>query len=144
VRGETREVSAEAGSRTLGFLATVLACAVSTGLIVITATVLVVDGLRSGDELANLELRFYVIVGGTLAGILLAAYVAWRLLEPITSTYRRGALAIVSAFATVLVMLVCAGIHQLFGRDGLLTFLAVCGVASALLARQARRFRAHI
>lgn len=134
----------EGGGRTLGFLAIVLACAVSTGLIVITATVLVVDALRSADGSANLELRFYLIVGGTLVGILLAAYVAWRLLEPITSTYRRGALAMVSAFATVLVMLVCAGINQLFGRDGLLTFLGVCGVTSALLARQARRLRAHI
>ena len=134
----------EGSTRTLGFLAIVLACAVSTGLILITATVLVVDALRSGDGSANLELRFYMIVGGTLAGILLAAYVAWRLLEPITSTYRRGALAMVSAFATVLVMLVCAGINQLFGRDGLLIFLAVCGVTSALLARQARRLGAHI
>lgn len=137
-------VSNEAGSRTLGFLATVLACAVSTGLIVITATVLAVDALRSGNGSTNLELRLYLIVGGTLAGILLAACVAWRLLEPITSTYRRGGLAMVSAFATVLVMLVCAGINQMFGRLGLLTFLGLCGVTSGLLARHARRLRAHV
>jgi hypothetical protein len=122
----------------------VLVCAVSTGLIVITATVLAVDALRSGNGSTTLELRLYLIVGGTLAGILLAACVAWRLLDPITSTYRRGGLAMVSAFATVLVMLVCAGIHQMFGRIGLLTFLGLCGVTSALLARHARRLRAHV
>jgi hypothetical protein len=137
-------VSNGAGSRTLGFLATVLACAVSTGLIVITATVLVVDTLRSRNGSTYVELRLYLIVGGTLAGILLAASVAWRLLEPITSTYRRGGLAMVSAFATVLVMLVCTGINQMFGRIGLLTFLALCGVTSALLGRHARRLKAHI
>ena len=137
MRGET-------GGGTLGFLATALACAISSGLTAITATVLVADELRWRYGSANLELRLYWIAGGTLAGVLLAGFVAWRLLEPITSTYRRGGLAIVSAFATVVLMLICAGVFQLFGRSGLLTLMGLCAVASALLAYRARRLKAQV
>lgn len=114
----------------------------SSGLAVITATVLVVDGLRSGGEAGNLDLRFYLLFGGTVAGILLAAVAGWHLLGPITSTYRRGGLAMVSAFATVLAMLVCIPINQRFGRAGLLILLVLSGLAAALLGRQAARLRA--
>jgi hypothetical protein len=128
----------------MGFLAAALACAVSSGLTVITATVLVADALRSRYGSANMELRLYWIAGGTLAGVLLAGGVGWRLLEPITSTYRRGGLAMVSAFATVVLMLTCTRIFELFGRTGLLTFLVTCATASALLAYQARRLKAQV
>jgi hypothetical protein len=137
VRGET-------GSGTMGFLAAALACAVSSGLTVIIATVLVADALRSRYGSANMELRLYWIAGGTLAGVLLAGCVGWRLLEPIPSTYRRGGLAMVSAFATVVLMLICTRIFELFGRTGLLTFLVTCAAASGLLAYQARRLKAQV
>jgi hypothetical protein len=125
------------------FLAVSLACAVSCGLTVITATVLVADALRSRYGSANLELRLYWIVGGTLAGLLLAGFVGWRLLEPVTSTYRRGGLAMVSAFATVILMLICTRIFELFGRTGLLTFLGFCAVISGLLGYRVRRLKAQ-
>lgn len=137
MRGET-------GSGTLGFLAAALGSAVSSGLTVITATVLVADALRSQYGSANLELRLYWIAGGTLAGVLLAGLVGWRLLEPVTSTYRRGGLAMVSAFATVVLMLICTRIFDLFGRNGLLAFLGFCAIASASLAYQARRLMAQV
>ena len=126
------------------FLAVALAGAVSIGLTVITATVLVADALRSRYGAANLELRFYWIVGGTLAGILLAGFAGWRLLDPVTSTYRRGGLAMVSAFATVVLMLLCTRIFDLFGRNGLLGFLGLCAVISAFLAYQAQRLKAQM
>jgi hypothetical protein len=126
---------------TLGFLATALVCGVATGLTVVTATALVADALRSEYGTDNLELRLYWIVGGTLAGVLLAAFIAWRLLEPVTSAYRRGGLAMVAAFATVVLMLVCTPIFELFGRSGLLAFLAFCLLISALLAHRARRLK---
>jgi hypothetical protein len=103
--------------------------------------VLLVDGLRSGADAGNLDLRFYLLFGGTLSGILLAAFVAWRLIGPVASTYRRGGLAMVCAFATVLVMLVCIPVNQLLGRGGLIALFALLGVAAALLARQALRLR---
>ena len=110
---------------------------VSLGLVVITATVLGVDALRSGQPPA-LNPAFYLLFGGTLGGILAAAGMAWWLLGPIESTYRRGGLAMVSGFATVLLMLICIPVHQLLGRSGLFGLLAVRGGA-ALLARRARR-----
>jgi hypothetical protein len=133
VSGEPRESS----GRTIGFLAVALGCAVLAGVGVITATVLLVDALRSGSDPANLTLRFYLLFGGTLAGVLLAAFAGWRLLGPMTSTYRRGGLAIVCSFATVLAMLVCIPVNQHFGRAGLLVLLALSGFSSALLARRA-------
>jgi len=128
----------------LGFLAAALASAVLTGLTGITATVLIADALRSRNGAANVELRFYLIAGGTIAGLVLAAFVAWRLLEPIASTYRRGGLAMVAAFATVVLMLVCTGVFQLFGRAGLLSLLGFSAVTSTLLAFQARRLKPEV
>lgn len=128
----------------LGFLAAALASSVLTGLTAITATVLVADALRSRHGAANLEFRFYLIAGGTIAGLVLAGFVAWRLLEPIASTYRRGGLAMVAAFATVVLMLICTGVFQLFGRAGLLSLLSFSAVTSALLAFQARRLKPQV
>jgi hypothetical protein len=130
------------GNGTLGFLAAALACAVAVGLVVVTATVLLVDALRGGPHQETLTLRLYLVFGGTLAGILLAAGAAWRLLEPISSPYRRGGLAMVSGFATVLFMLVCIPINQLLGRAGLFILLGLSGIAAMVLARQARRLGA--
>lgn len=121
------------------FVAVVVSCATSAGLLVITATVLGVDALRTDSGPADLNLSFYLLVGGTLFGILLAAYAAWHLLAPVDSTYRRGGLAIVSAFATTAIMLICIPIHQLLGRTGLLVLLCLSGVTTLALARLARR-----
>ena len=123
----------------LGFVAAVAACAVSVGLLVITTTVLGVDALRTDGGPRSLDLSFYLLVGGTLSGILLAAYAAWRLLAPVQSVYHRGGLSIVCAFATVLLMLICIPVNQLLGRSGLLTLIGVSGLAAVSLARRARR-----
>jgi len=123
----------------VGFVAAVVASAVSVGLLVISGTVLAVDALRSGTNPSDLDLSFYLLVGGTLSGIMLAAYAAWRLLAPVGSAYRRGGLSMVCAFATILLMLICIPVNQLFGRTGLLLLLVVSGLAAAASARQARR-----
>jgi hypothetical protein len=114
-----------------------MACAVSLGLLIITATVLGVDALRPKSGAGNLDQSFYLLVGGTLGGIFLAGYAGWRLLDLIPSTYRRGALSVVCGFATVLLMLICIPVHQLLGRTGLYLLLGVCGVVAALLGRRA-------
>jgi hypothetical protein len=120
-------------------LAAALAGAIAIGLVVVTATVLLVDLLKGGTYPDNLTLRLYLLFGGTVAGILAAAGAAWRLLRPIPSLYRRGGLAIVSGFATVLLMLVCIPIHQTFGQSGLLVTMGVSGLAAVLLAVRSRR-----
>jgi hypothetical protein len=121
-------------------VALALASAVSLGLLVITATVLVVDSLRSGNQPGNLDLSFYLLVGGTLLGVLGAAQAAWRLLAPVGSVYRRGGLSIVSAFATVLLMLVCIPVNELFGRSGLSLLLAASAALAFVTSRYARRW----
>jgi hypothetical protein len=127
----------------LSFLAAALACALSAGLMVVTATVLVVEGLRGDASQETLTLRLYLLFGGTLAGITLAGWAAWRLLGPIESTYRRGGLAMVSGFSTVLLMLICIPVNQLLGRTGLTILLALSATAAALLGRRARRLGAN-
>jgi hypothetical protein len=139
-------VSESKGVGPVGFVATVAACAVSAGLMVVTATVLLVDGLRHRaytEGLEGLALRLYLLFGGTLAGVLIAAWAAWRLLAPIESAYRRGGLAMVSGFSTVLLMLICIPINQLLGRTGLIVLLALSAIAAALLGRRARRLGAN-
>jgi hypothetical protein len=115
--------------------------AVATGLATVSATVLGVDLLRSDAPSAAPQLGapLYLLFFGTLAGLFCAGVVAWRLLAPILSTYRRGGLSIVSAFATVLAMLLCIPAHQLGGRPGLIALGGLALLASLLLARSARR-----
>ncbi len=109
---------------------------------VITATVLLVDALGNRASPESLAPRLYIVFGGTLVGILTSAWVAWSLLGPIASDYRRGGLAMVSGFATVLFMLVCIPINQLLGRSGLIGLLALSVLSAVLLGRRARRLRA--
>jgi hypothetical protein len=124
------------------FLAAALACALSAGLMVVTATVLLVEALRGEVNQENLTLRLYLLFGGTLSGIVLAGWAAWRLLYPIESAYRRGGLAMVSGFSTVLLMLICIPVNQLLGRTGLIILLALSAVAAGFLGRRARRLGA--
>jgi hypothetical protein len=123
----------------LGLAASAVGSAVASGLAAVSATTLVVDTMRpvAGAQ-PNLGAAFYVLFLGTFAGIALAGAVAWRLLAPIPSTYRRGGLALVSAFATVIAMLVCIPVNQFLGQAGLAGLIALALLASALLARRAR------
>jgi len=79
---------------------------------------------------------FYVLVGGTLLGIVVAGLTTWMLLAPVRSTYRRGGLSIVSAFATAAGMLVTMPVNQLAGRTGLVGLVVFCGLISLLLSRR--------
>jgi hypothetical protein len=139
VRGDEVSRPDPTTTATIGFVAAALAGAVFIGLVVVTATVLLVDLLKAGPEGRNLTLRLYVLFGGTIGGILAAAGAAWHLLQPIPSLYRRGGLAIVSGFATVLLMLICIPIHQMFGQAGLLGTIGVSGAGAAMLAVRTRR-----
>lgn len=124
---------------TVRFVAAAAGCAISIGLVVITATVLAVDELRGDGSAASLDRSFYILVGGTLLGILLAGSAAWQLLAPIESVYRRGGLSIVCAFGTVLLMLICIPVHQLLGQVGLMALLGLAAVTALILGRGARR-----
>ncbi len=122
--------------------ASALAAGTVLGLVVITATVLGVDALRPAVAAADPGPRFYLLIFGTLGGIVLAGAATWWLLAPIASSYRRGGLAIVSAFATVPMMLLCRVVHQLAGRPGLLVMMGVLALAGLGLTRRSRRIGA--
>jgi hypothetical protein len=128
----------------VAFVTSVMASAVSLGLLLITATVLAVDALGVRESGGDIDAAFYILVGGTLAGVFLAASTAWRLLAPLESVYRRGGLSIVSAFATILLMLICIPVDQHFGSTGLLVLLGVSAVAALGLHRRAKRLGAWL
>jgi hypothetical protein len=115
--------------------------AIAFGLALVTATVIGVDLLRAGapSQTAPGGALLYLLFFGTLAGLCAAGAVAWRLLSPILSTYRRGGLSLVSAFATVVAMLLCIPVHQIAGRQGLVALGLMALLASFLLGRGARR-----
>jgi hypothetical protein len=118
----------------------VVASGAFAGLAVISATVLGVDTLRPNVQAGHVDASFYLLVGGTLAGVMLAALLTWRLLAPVGSLYRRGALSMVCSFATILLMLVCIPVYQLLGRNGLLGLTALSSLVAAILSQRARRW----
>jgi len=110
------------------------------GVGVVTLTVLSVDLLRPAVPPPDVTAgpSFYLVVFGTISGLVLAGLVAWWLLAPLP-TYRRGGLSLVAAFATVIPMLLCMPVNQLAGRAGLAALAAVALGVSTLLGIRARR-----
>ena len=110
------------------------------GLAAVTVTVLGVDLVRPTAPPPSLTTgaAFYLLAFGTLGGLLLAGVVAWLLMAPIPSTYRRGGLSLVTGFATVLLMLLCMLANQLAGRLGLVTLGVAALAVAVLLAAGAR------
>jgi len=113
----------------------------AVGVAAVTLTVLGVDYLRPVVPASNVAAgpAFYVLMFGTVFGLVLAGVVAWRLLAPVLSVYRRGGLSLVTAMATVLPMLLCMAANQLAGRLGLVGLALAALLVAALLAAGARR-----
>jgi hypothetical protein len=111
------------------------------GLAVVSLVVLGVDLLRPAAPSPSVAAgpAFYLLVLGTLAGLILAGLVTWRLLAPVLSTYHRGGLSVVAAFATVLPILLCMAANQLAGRTGLGVLAAIALLLALLLGSRARR-----
>ncbi len=79
---------------------------------------------------------FTLGVGGTGAGLLLATGLAWSLMRPLHSPFRRGGLAIIAGFATIILMLLTIAADYMGGRWALLGLAALCALGCALLARR--------
>jgi hypothetical protein len=111
------------------------------GVTAVSLTVLGVDYLRPATPPSNLASgpAFYLVTFGTLFGLVLAGAVAWRLLAPVLSTYRRGGLSLVTAMATILPMLLCMAANQFAGRAGLVGLALAALLVAVVLAGQARR-----
>ena len=124
--------------------ATALGAGLSAGLALVGVTVAALDAVRPPPGTADpaLGAPLYLLAAGTLGGLVLAGVVAWRLLAPLDSTYRRGGLALVSAFATVPVMQVYPPLDAAFGAPALLAAAALATGVALLLSRRARRMAA--
>jgi hypothetical protein len=121
-----------------------LGAGLSAGLALVGATVAATAALRptAGTSEPALGAALYILLFGTLAGLLLAGVVAWRLLRPLQSTYRRGGLAMVSAFATVVLMQIYRPLDAAFGVPALVGGAVLTAGLAWLLARRARRMAA--
>ena len=80
-----------------------------------------------------------LLVAGTFGGLLAATAVAFSLMAPIGSLYRRGALAMVSGFGTLVASLVTSPLDRGLGRPGLLLLALACAAGGLWLGRRARR-----
>jgi hypothetical protein len=111
------------------------------GVAAVSLIVLGVDYLRPMAPAANAASgpAFYLLMFGTMFGLVLAGVVAWWLLAPVLSVYRRGGLSLVTAMATVLPMLLCMAANQLGGRAGLVGLALAALLVAALLAARVRR-----
>ncbi len=121
--------------------ATAVAAGLSSGLAIVGVTVAALAGLRPPPGTADpaTGAPLFLLAVGTLGGLVLAGVVAWLLLAPLESTYRRGGLAMVSAFATVVLMQLYRLLDAAFGAPGLLTAAALAGIVALLLFRRGRR-----
>lgn len=122
----------------LAFLA--MAISITSGIGLIAVALWVVSTLLADMPASDTPIidgaPFYVLVGGTLLGIVVAGLATWVLLAPVRSTYRRGGLSFVSAFATAAGMLVTMPVNQLAGRTGLVGLVVFCGLVALLLSRR--------
>ena len=124
--------------------AAAMGAGLSAGLALVGLTVAALAAVRPppGASEPAVGAPLYLLLAGTLGALLLAGIVTWRLLAPLPSTYRRGGLALVSAFATVPVMQVYRPLDTAFGPPALLAVAALAATAAWLLARRARRIAA--
>lgn len=76
-----------------------------------------------------------LLVVGTLGGVAIATAVAWVLMRPIESWFRRGGLAMISGFSTFLLMWLTVPAEGLFGVAGLLGLALLALAGAALLVR---------
>ena len=128
----------------VSLVATALGAGLSAGLALVGATVAATAALRppAGTTEPALGAPLYMLFFGTLGGLVVAGAVVWWLLRPLESTYRRGGLALVSAFATVVLMQIYRPLDAAFGIPALLAGSAVAAVLALLFARRARRMAA--
>lgn len=76
-----------------------------------------------------------------LGGGALATAAAFSLMRPLTSLYRRGGLAMVAGFATLMVTFITQPVDAAFGRPGLMVLAAVASGLCLLLGRSIARSR---
>jgi len=77
-----------------------------------------------------------VLLFGTMAAALVAAFATWRILAPLRNVWRQGMLSIVVAFGSFVVSLLAIPLDRAFGRAGLAILIIGAGVAALLIGRR--------
>lgn len=95
------------------------------------------SGITSRANITD-GLAVNVFIYGTATSVLLAGGVAWALMGPVDSHYRRGGLAMVSAFGGFLLSGLTVPVRGLLGEPALLGLAASAVFIAAFFARRAR------
>lgn len=127
------------GVRGLGF-------SISVGATAITAVLWAVQSIIPANAPAGQPVTsgppFYLLVFGTVGAMALGALTCWFVLRPVDSWFRRGGLAIVSAFASFVVALLTFPANIYFGRTGLLAVTGVFALSAWWFWRRVRGWNA--
>ena len=118
-----------------------MAAAVALGTAVVALALWGVQALMAGAPASDTPVTRgpapLLLLGGTLGGLLVSAGVTWWRLRPVDSYYRRGGLAILSAFGTFVMAVLATPLHHFFGAAALAGLAIVAaGVAIVLLRRR--------
>jgi hypothetical protein len=80
---------------------------------------------------------FPLLIGGVLLSSLLAAWLAWWRLAPLTAVWRRGVFSMIAALGTFVGALAATPIHYRFGEKGLLVMAGCSGIIAVVALRAA-------
>ena len=126
---------------TVGF-SILLGTAIMSGFLLINRA-LVQDLPQSATPDVN-QPAAVALFAGSLCTLIVPALVAWALLSPVDSAYRRGGLSMVAGFGAILVSLASIPLNEFFGMGGLVGLLATSLAGCTLLGRKVMRERAAV
>ena len=119
-----------------------MAAAISLGTAVVALALYGVQALMAGAQASEAPVTRgpapLLLLTGTLGALAVSAAVAWHRLRPVDSYYRRGGLALVSAFGTFVMAVLATPLHHFFGPGALLALAAVAGGLGLVLVRGPR------
>jgi hypothetical protein len=122
-----------------------VAAAIALGTAIAALTLFGVQAMLAGTPASDTPVTSgpapLLLLAGTLGALLLSAAVAWHKLRPVDSYYRRGGLAMVSAFGTFVMAVLATPLHHFFGAAGLLGLAGVAGLLGLVLVRGPRAAR---
>lgn len=119
--------------RTLGFTL-LLGAAVMTGFLL--ANRLMIHDLGPGGTPDVNQPAALMLVLGVTFTLMVPATLAWGLLAPLESAFRRGGLAMVSGLGSLALSMLAIPANQFFGIAGLVVMLAVTGAGAAVMGRK--------
>ncbi|MEP6590009.1 MAG: hypothetical protein ABJC19_02395 [Gemmatimonadota bacterium] len=121
-------------------MAAAMALAIAAIAVVTWATTYVAanSGITSRENITD-GTAVNLLIYGTAIAVFGSAGVAWLLMGPVDSNYRRGGLAMVSAFGGfMLSVILTMMVRGVLGTTALLGLAAVAAVVAAWFARRAR------